>query len=125
MSYQQDNFKAIADAIREKDGTTDAILPIDFPDRIRAIKTGASLPSGGTTGQALVKQSNADEDVMWGDVVPAARAVNGKSLTNDITLSALDVGARPSSWTPITYGTYALSSGSSSLETGTIYVQYE
>lgn len=29
---------------------------------------GVSLPAGGTTGQALVKASNADGDVTWGDV---------------------------------------------------------
>ena len=30
--------------------------------------SGASLPAGGTTGQALVKKSNADQDVEWSDV---------------------------------------------------------
>lgn len=30
----------------------------------------ASFPVGGTTGQALVKASNADNDVEWGDVAP-------------------------------------------------------
>ena len=30
--------------------------------------SGASYPSGGTTGQALVKRSNADADVEWADV---------------------------------------------------------
>ena len=33
---------------------------------------GASFPSGGTTGQALVKHSNADDDVEWGSVVAAS-----------------------------------------------------
>ena len=32
--------------------------------------------------------------------VPTSRKVNGKALSSDITLSASDVGARPSSWTP-------------------------
>lgn len=32
--------------------------------------------------------------------VPTSRKVNGKTLSSDITLSASDVGARPSSWTP-------------------------
>ena len=32
--------------------------------------------------------------------VPTSRTVNGKALSSDITLSASDVGARPSSWTP-------------------------
>lgn len=30
---------------------------------------GGSLPSGGTTGQALVKKSNADQDVDWDDIL--------------------------------------------------------
>lgn len=32
--------------------------------------------------------------------VPTTRKVNGKALSADITLSASDVGARPSTWTP-------------------------
>ena len=32
--------------------------------------------------------------------VPTSRKVNGKVLSSDVTLSASDVGARPSSWTP-------------------------
>lgn len=57
--------------------------------------------------------------------VPTTRTVNGKSLKNNISLTAYDVGARPSSWTPITYGTSDLTAGSSSLATGTIYLVYK
>ena len=32
--------------------------------------------------------------------VPGSRTVNGKALSADVTLSAADVGARASSWTP-------------------------
>jgi len=32
---------------------------------------GGSIPAGGTTGQALLKASNADEDVTWGNPVDA------------------------------------------------------
>lgn len=32
--------------------------------------------------------------------VPVTRKVNGKALSEDITLNATDVGARPSTWTP-------------------------
>ena len=38
MSVQQEKLKAIADAIREKDGTTEPISADDFPERIRAIE---------------------------------------------------------------------------------------
>lgn len=44
MSAQGDKLKAIADAIREKDGTTEPIAANDFPERIRAIQTGGILP---------------------------------------------------------------------------------
>lgn len=38
-----DLFSDIADAIREKDGTTDDIVASDFPDRIRAIQIGSGV----------------------------------------------------------------------------------
>lgn len=44
MSTQEVKLQAIADAIREKDGTTAPIPARDFPERIRAIETGGSLP---------------------------------------------------------------------------------
>ena len=44
MSTQQDKLKSIADAIREKDGTTDPIAANDFAARILAIPSGGSLP---------------------------------------------------------------------------------
>lgn len=44
MSIQGIKLKAIADAIREKDGTTEPIVANDFPERIRAIQTGGILP---------------------------------------------------------------------------------
>lgn len=43
MSTQEIKLKAIADAIREKDGTTAPIIANDFPARIRAI---SSIPEG-------------------------------------------------------------------------------
>ena len=48
-----------------------------------------------------VDKSNPHE-VTAGQVgaVPATRKVNGKALNVDITLTAADVGARPSTWTP-------------------------
>lgn len=45
MSTQEIKLKAIADAIRAKDGTTEPIVANDFPARILAIQTGGgSLP---------------------------------------------------------------------------------
>lgn len=48
---------------------------------------GGSVPAGGTTGQALLKKSNADEDVEWGNIVDA----NAYSI-NDGLENALDTG---------------------------------
>lgn len=59
------------------------------------------------------------------NAVPTTRTVNGKSLKNNISLTASDVGARPSSWTPITSGTSDITAGSTSLATGTIYLVYK
>lgn len=39
-------------------------------------------------------------DVDLSGYVPTSRKINNKSLTTDINLTAADVGARPSSWTP-------------------------
>ena len=39
-------------------------------------------------------------EILDANAVPNTRKVNGKQLNEDITLSAADVGARPSTWTP-------------------------
>lgn len=67
MSIQEEKLAAIADAIREVDGTNEPIVADDFPDRIRAISPGVKSFNGRT-----------------GDVVPAS---------GDYT--AEDVGALP------------------------------
>lgn len=41
MSYQEDRFAEIANAIREKDGTTEPILATDFATRILEIPSGS------------------------------------------------------------------------------------
>lgn len=43
MSTQEQKLAAIADAIREKDGTTEPIPANDFPERIRAIQGGGGI----------------------------------------------------------------------------------
>ena len=45
MSTQETKLKAIADAIREKEGSTALIPAKDFPARILALETGG-LPEG-------------------------------------------------------------------------------
>ena len=44
MSYQEDRFVEIANAIREKDGTTEPILATDFATRILEIPSGGGVP---------------------------------------------------------------------------------
>lgn len=58
----------------------------------------ASLPTGGTTGQALVKVSNADHDVMWDDVAGGPGSADwgdiGGTLSDQTDLqTALDAKA--------------------------------
>lgn len=79
MSTQGDKLKAIADAIREVDGTDEPIVANDFPDRIRSISPGVKSFNGRT-----------------GDVVPAegdytaeqvgALPLSGGTVTGDIYL---------------------------------------
>ena len=40
LSIQETNLRAIAEAIRKKEGTTEPIAANDFPARIRAIQSG-------------------------------------------------------------------------------------
>ena len=48
MSVQEERLKAIADAIRQKEGSSDSIPANDFPARILALETGG-LPDGTCT----------------------------------------------------------------------------
>lgn len=57
LSTQEQKLKAIADAIREKDGSTDPIIANDFPDRIRAIQSDSKE----TGGYEIIE--NRDKDI--------------------------------------------------------------
>ena len=52
MSTQGDKLKAIADAIRAKEGSSAPIVANDFPARIAAIETGTQLPTLTNPGTA-------------------------------------------------------------------------
>ena len=52
MSTQGDKLKAIADAIRAKEGSSDPIAANDFPAIIAAIETGTQLPTLTNPGTA-------------------------------------------------------------------------
>ena len=98
MSVQETKLKAIADAIREKDGTAEPIPAADFPDRIRAIsvrpnylrsisifQTGAGSVYG--TGLATdnmnvtVKAEATDEEYYF---VKWQNMLNGKFLSTSV-----------------------------------------
>ena len=63
------------------------------------IGAGTSSLTIGTTASTAAAGNHTHTAANVG-AVPTSRTVNGKALSADITLSASDVGARPSSWTP-------------------------
>lgn len=75
MSTQETKLKAIADAIREKDGTTEPISANDFPSRIRAIPSEqAGLPAGYTKLE-YIESSGTQYINTWFYPTPKTRVV--------------------------------------------------
>ena len=77
MSVQETNLRAIADAIREKDGTTEPIPADTFPNRIRAIPAGG-MPENMFT--IAVESSNPE----MGTVSGGGMVSNGMRVTATI-----------------------------------------
>lgn len=76
--------------INKLDGVTASTTEINVLDGITASTAEINYVDGVTS--SIQTQLN--------NKVPTSRTINGKSLTNNITLSADDVGARPSTWIP-------------------------
>lgn len=73
MSTQGDKLKAIADAIRAKEGSSAPIAANDFPARIAAIETGTQLPTltnPGTAKDLVVGKQliNSDGEIVTGTI---------------------------------------------------------
>lgn len=85
MSTQGDKLKAIADAIRAKEGSSDPIAANDFPARIAAIETGTQLPTltnPGTAadmaqGKQLIDQNG---EIVTG-TLPVRNLIGGRPYT--------------------------------------------
>ena len=54
MNIQETNLKSIADAIRDKDGSTDPIKASDFANRILAIQTGVDTSDATATADKIL-----------------------------------------------------------------------
>ncbi len=53
--------------VNELKAGSGSVDPDDFNALVDAVKGSGGLPSGGTTGQVLTKESNADQDAGWED----------------------------------------------------------
>ena len=119
---------------------TKAGLPALSPGEYGLATDTGELFIGGANGNIQVATLGSDGKIPGGNLdlsgyVPTTRKINNKALSNDIRLTASDVGARPSTWTPsaadvgaapaYTYGTTDLTAGTSELATGTLYFVYE
>ena len=66
MSYQQEQFKKIADAIREKTGETELIKPSEFANKIDDVYVaGQNAGGGGSYDKGFEDGKKAEYDAFW------------------------------------------------------------
>ncbi len=90
MSVQETKLAAIADAIRDRDGTTAPIPADDFPERIRAIPGGIELQSIAITAPP------AKTSYLAGEAFDPAGMVVTAAYSNGATLAATGYAVEPS-----------------------------
>lgn len=77
MSYQQEKFKEIADAIREKTGTVDLIKPSEFADKIEDVYIAGQNTGGGGYDKGFEDGKKSEYDRFWN-----AYQNNGQAVTS-------------------------------------------
>jgi len=74
MNELENAFKDVADAIREKDGTSSTMTPLQMADRIQALPTGEKY---GMTLNCMVGEVDADGVLNKGSGVLSSSSILG------------------------------------------------